>query len=325
MKHAKKIFAITLSLLVASVMLPFTAANAAVSDNGTKVPGMSYYDNDLEMPSTLEHESDSTSGTAILPSGSQVPTQPSGSIHRVYISPSNQDANTYTDVNTNEMEQCYKFGQALKTALERNGIQVMLAAKGQSNAKSIAESNAFGADLHIPIHTNAGGGEGTLVMVYSYASANMEIANRLYSDLKSITLSHKGYGVKTFSDFMGYPAQLSELSETNAIGCYVEVDFHDNATIAKWLVNNTSLVAETMCKSICDYFGETYHSVAAASTFSCDINTDGKTNLKDASYLQAYINDEITLTSARKKLADLNSDGKVNTADIMIFQKKLNN
>ena len=50
---------------------------------------------------------------------------------KIYISPSNQDANAYAYGNTNEMEQCNRIAEALEKHLKRNGYEVKRAPKGQ--------------------------------------------------------------------------------------------------------------------------------------------------------------------------------------------------
>ena len=50
---------------------------------------------------------------------------------KIYLSPSNQEGNLYAAGNTNEMEQCNRIAEAAKTALERCGFSVKMAAKGQ--------------------------------------------------------------------------------------------------------------------------------------------------------------------------------------------------
>ena len=85
---------------------------------------------------------------------------------RIYISPSNQDGNKYAYGNTNEMEVCNKIADKVVEGLALNGFTVKKAKKGQAMNVSINESNSFKADLHICIHTNAGGGNGTVVFVY---------------------------------------------------------------------------------------------------------------------------------------------------------------
>ena len=39
---------------------------------------------------------------------------------------------------------------------------------------------------------------------------------------------------------------------------YVEIDFHDNKLIAKWIVEHTNEIAEAICKAICEYYGVKY-------------------------------------------------------------------
>lgn len=170
---------------------------------------------------------------------------------KIYLSPSNQSGNTYAYGNTNEMEQCNRIADAAKEALERCGFTVKKAPKGQDMSKSIAESNAWGADLHMPIHTNAGGGSGTMCMVYSKATENMTYAEPIYKAVQAVTPGRTEYGIRA------YP-ELAELNGTNCIAVYTEVDFHDNKTIAKWIIENVKMVGEAFAKGVCQACGVTY-------------------------------------------------------------------
>ena len=167
---------------------------------------------------------------------------------KIYLSPSNQNGNLYAYGNTNECDQCNRIADAAKKALERCGFTVKKAPKGQDMNKSIKESNSWGADLHLPIHTNAGGGAGTMCMVYSKASENMKFANPIYKEVQAVTPGKTEYGIRE------YP-QLAELNGTNCIAVYTEVDFHDNPTIAKWLIDNPAKVGEAICKGVCTAYG----------------------------------------------------------------------
>lgn len=170
---------------------------------------------------------------------------------KIYLSPSNQDGNRYAYGNTNECDQCNRIADAAKVALERCGFTVKKAPKGQEMDTSIAESNAWGADLHIPIHTNAGGGDGTVVFVYAKSSENMKMATPIYNAVQAVTPGKTNYGVRTLS-------QLAELNGTNAVAVYVEVDFHDNREIAKWLIENPKTVGEAIAQGVCDAYGVKY-------------------------------------------------------------------
>ena len=187
---------------------------------------------------------------------------------KIYLSPSNQYDNQYAYGNTSEMKVCNTFAKAAEIALKRCGFTVKRAPEGQAMSKSISESNSWGADLHIPIHTNAGGGNGTLVMVYSQSSQNMALAKPIYNAVQAVTPGKIDYGIRE------YP-QLAELNSTNAIAVYIEVDFHDNKEIAKWLINNSTTVGEAIAKGVCSGYGVKY--VAPNSQNSSKPTSSSKT------------------------------------------------
>lgn len=177
---------------------------------------------------------------------------------KVYISPSNQYGNLYSGVSTNEMEQCNRIAEWAEKHLKRNGYEVKRSPKGQDMNKSIAESNSWKADLHVPIHTNAGGGRGALVMVYKKAPEIMQYAESVYNELTKISPKGGGYGVRIGSEMTGGHWMPAELASTNAISIYCECDFHDNPEIAKWIVGNPSLIGEAIAKGICIADGKEY-------------------------------------------------------------------
>lgn len=76
---------------------------------------------------------------------------------KVFLSPSNQYDNRYAYGNTTEGVQCGKIAEACKAALQRSGIEVMLM-HDESMQEKCQKSDAFGADIHVPIHTNAANG-----------------------------------------------------------------------------------------------------------------------------------------------------------------------
>lgn len=176
---------------------------------------------------------------------------------KVYLSPSNQPENTYNGINTNERDNCRAIAQKVKTALERCGIAVKIGLNGSGN---ISESNAWPADLHVPIHTNAYNkkARGTSVMVYETAEKNLKYATPIFNALRSIVLKQDaGRGISARTD-------LKELNGTTATAVYIEVDFHDVPEVAKWLVSEHDLIAEAICKGICEGAGITYKAPASS-------------------------------------------------------------
>ena len=172
---------------------------------------------------------------------------------KVYLSPSMQQHNIYATNNTNEMVQCNRIAEYAETALKRCGFDVIKSKQGNSIKESVKESNEWGADIHIPIHTNASNGtsSGTLVMVYSNEQKNMEAATPIYNNVNAITPGKTEYGIQVRKD-------LYELNSTKAIAIYIECDFHDNKPIAEWIINNVRQLGEAICKGMCEYANVPY-------------------------------------------------------------------
>ena len=173
------------------------------------------------------------------------------SVAKIYLSPSNQYGNLYSYGNTNECDQCNRIADAAKTALERCGFEVKKAPKLQDMMESINESNEWGADLHMPIYTNAGGGNGTMCMVFRADEASLKFAKPIYEEVQAITPGKVDYGIRE------YP-ELSELKYTNMLAVYTEVDFHDNYSIAKWIVEHTTEIGEALAKGVCRAYNVPY-------------------------------------------------------------------
>ena len=53
-------------------------------------------------------------------------------------------------------------------------------------------------------------------------------------------------------------ADYYEVRVPAAPTAYIECEFHDTVDGAKWIVENTVLIGETIARGICDYFGVTF-------------------------------------------------------------------
>ena len=166
---------------------------------------------------------------------------------KVFLSPSNQYDNVYAYGNTTEGVQCGKIAEACKTALIRNGIDVMLM-HDESMQEKCQKSNAFGADLHVPIHTNAFNGKvmGTRMFYYSVGGEGAKACKVIFDLLSPITPGT--------SESISANPDLYEVRVPSAPTAYIECEFHDAVEGAKFIVNNTTLIGETIAHGICDYF-----------------------------------------------------------------------
>lgn len=107
---------------------------------------------------------------------------------KVYLSPSNQTDNRYAYGNTTEAVQCGKIADACRAALERSGVTVKVGHMPSMQDKC-KESNAFGADLHVPIHTNAFNGTvtGTRMFCFNSGGEGMKACKAIFNRLAPVT------------------------------------------------------------------------------------------------------------------------------------------
>ena len=175
---------------------------------------------------------------------------------KIYASPSNQVSNRYAVGNTNEAEQCRKIATKLVEALNRCGFDGKTNVTGDMY-EHVRESNAFGADLHIPIHTNAYNGKvaGLRIFVYKTGGEAEKIAKAVSAELAPITPG-------TSDGISAHPG-LYECKATNALCVYIEAGFHDNPTEAQWIIDHTVDIAEAICRGLCKYYGVTYATGSA--------------------------------------------------------------
>lgn len=171
--------------------------------------------------------------------------------HRVFISPSDQVKNTYAGGGTTEAIQCGKIGIATKAALERCGFEVMLL-QYATMAEKCAASDAFGAELHMPIHSNGFNKKvtGTRIFYGVDGSEGHRAAKAILARLGPVTPGAPDM-------VQAYPA-LYEIRVPKAPTAYIEADFHDVQAVADWIVDHTQDIAEAICEGVCDYFGVEY-------------------------------------------------------------------
>lgn len=170
---------------------------------------------------------------------------------KIYVSPSNQAGNTYATGNINEKEQCHKIAKACVDALLENGFQVMCT-YNDDMYKRVDESNAFGADIHIAIHTNATPKHnvtgGSQVLLYSLDGERVKAGNAVLSRLAPITPGESAEGLVEKPGFY-------EIRATKGMALYCECEFHDTQLGSDFIINNTDRIGEAIAYGICDYYG----------------------------------------------------------------------
>ena len=225
---------------------------------------------------------------------------------RIYISPSSQGDNAYAVGGTNEKEQCEKIAKACVAFLQKHGFQVKVRYNSDMYDR-VAESNAFGADLHVAIHTNATAAHnvtgGTSILLYDLTGERKKAGQAVFDRLSPITPGNSA------ERLMAYPG-FYEIKNTNSVCVYCECEFHDTREGAQFIINNTNAIGEAIAKGVCDYYGvkiidekapekennapskdETLY-VVRAGAFKEKANADKRvSDLKNASF-EAYVKKE---------------------------------
>lgn len=170
---------------------------------------------------------------------------------KIYISPSSQTENRYAYGNTNEAAQCRKIATALVAALKRCGFDALTNITTDMYGH-VKESNAWEANLHVPIHTNASNGtvQGTRMFAYNTTGEGYKACKAIMATLSPITPGT--------SDSITDRPGLYEVKSAVAPVAYIEVAFHDNPIEAKWIVEHIEDIAEAICEGICNHYGVKY-------------------------------------------------------------------
>lgn len=170
---------------------------------------------------------------------------------KIYLSPSEQPDNRYAYGNTNEKAVCCEIAAYAEAALKRNGFEVITGTSTSLGARC-SEADKWGADLYIPIHTNAYNGKvsGTRMFCYRLLGEGYKAAKAIYNVLAPITPGK--------SENITANRGLYEVKTPKAPTVYIEVDFHDVPDVAKWIIDHTEEIGDAICKGVCNHYGVTY-------------------------------------------------------------------
>lgn len=169
---------------------------------------------------------------------------------KIYISPSNQVGNTYATGNTNEKEQCHKIAKACVEYLDKKGFSVKCTYDDDMYVR-VKESNSFGADLHVAIHTNATVKHnvtgGTQILLYKLQGERKKAGQAVFSRLAPLTPGKSAERLIEKPDFY-------EINSAKGITLYCECEFHDTKEGSDFIIKNTKQIGEAIAKGICDYY-----------------------------------------------------------------------
>jgi N-acetylmuramoyl-L-alanine amidase len=114
--------------------------------------------------------------------------------------------------------------------LEKHGVAVKMSRTKDENdplSEEIRECNAFGPDLAVSIHNNAGGGDGAEVFHHHGGGKGKALAENILAEIVKVGQNSRGAKVRknaSGKDYYGF------IRETSCPAVIVECAFVDNAT-----------------------------------------------------------------------------------------------
>lgn len=177
---------------------------------------------------------------------------------KVYISPSNQSKNLGVKeaLYTNERDEMNDLSNYIIERLVSYGVKVKRNNSSGNINQWLKESNYYGANLHIAIHSNASvdhQARGIETWIHSENSDTYSLANKIQNDLMSIypykENKETNRGVKYANGALG------EVNDNYLpFGILVEIAHHDYYDDALWIMQNKKLIGYNIADSILKYY-----------------------------------------------------------------------
>ncbi len=130
-------------------------------------------------------------------------------------------------------------------------VVVMLLDYATGMTKRCAESDAWRADIHNCVHTNAANGKvmGTRLFCYAIPGKGYDACKAVFAELAPLTPGAS-------ENIQVNP--IYEVRVPDAPSVYCECEFHDTVEGAKWIVEHTTDIGEAIAKGLCEYLGVKY-------------------------------------------------------------------
>ena len=170
---------------------------------------------------------------------------------KIYLSPSNQNANRFIVGNTNEGDVWNDIAKRLADKLTAYECEVKLCAKSKTLTARAAEAQLWGADVYIAMHSNAAGTANTGahgVEVYYDPSKGGKTKLLAQTVLDELATMFTKRGLRTSSKLIDcYKPVMPSI-----IG---ECGFHDNKADATLILNNRDKIAGLYCNALVKFLG----------------------------------------------------------------------
>ena len=141
--------------------------------------------------------------------------------------------------NAKEKDLNLSIALACRDELVRHGVEVQMSRTKDENdplSEEIRECNAYGPDLAVDIHNNAGGGDGAEAFYHYGGGKSKTLAENILAEIAKVGQNSRGAKIRKNSngnDYYGF------IRQTSCPAVIVECAFVDNATDLKILATES--------------------------------------------------------------------------------------
>ena len=168
--------------------------------------------------------------------------------------------------NTKEKDLNLSIALACRDVLERHGVSVKMSRTKDENdplSEEIKECNAYGPDLAVEIHNNAGGGDGGEVFYSHLGGKGKTLAENILAEIVKVGQNSRGIKTRVNSqgkDYYGF------IRQTSCPAVIVECAFVDNAQDLKILATegDRQKMGEAIAKGVLKTMGVAVQSEKAS-------------------------------------------------------------
>lgn len=179
---------------------------------------------------------------------------------RIYLSPSNQPANTYAVGGTNEKEQMEDVARRIKAILDNEyEYEAVMAtiSKGIGLNGRPKEAKDKSCEVYVAIHSNAGGAgkaSGAAAFYHPGQALGKALAGSIVKELnavcpiKSNRTASVVSGMEAFNG-QGY-GETRNPYKHGLVTVLVETNFHDHPQVAQWIISTKDIIARAYVAAI---------------------------------------------------------------------------
>lgn len=208
---------------------------------------------------------------------------------KIYLSPSNHGigANKCLHSGCYEDKHTRPIAESISKYLLNCGrFEVKIAAANKSIYDRIKEAEAWGADLYIPVHTNACGTASARYCLFMSWNTNSKYA-KLYNNI--LPYIDDVYDAKIYHK---QAQNLIEINTPSMQSFYCEFGFHTNLEDCNKYIHTADIFGKAFAKGLCKHYGVTFKDIVAPApvvTKKGVLVVDGEWGTSTTKYLQRLL------------------------------------